>query len=90
LVFEPAGIKTDLKVGLEYFSKVMKKKSISFLISDFYDENYEDPLRIVSKKHDLIAIHLIDPSEKNFPNIGFIKFRDAETNKDIWVDTSNK
>jgi uncharacterized protein (DUF58 family) len=90
LVFEPEGIKTNLKIGLEYFSNVMKKKSISFLISDFYDEGYEDPLRIVSKKHDLIAIQLIDPSEKQVPNIGFVKFRDAETDKDVWVDTSNK
>jgi len=90
LSFEPKGIKTDLKVGLEYFSKVMKKRSISFLISDFYDEGYEDPLRIVSKKHDLVAIELIDPTEKQLPNIGFMKLRDTETDKAIWVDTSNK
>lgn len=90
LFFEPKGTKTDLKLGLEYFSKVMKKKTISFLISDFYDKGFEDPLKIVSRKHDLIAIHLIDPSERELPKIGLVKFTDAETGEDVWVDTSNK
>jgi uncharacterized protein (DUF58 family) len=90
LFFEPKGTKTNLKMGLEYFSKVMKKKSISFLISDFYDSGYEDPLKIVSRKHDLIAIHLIDPTEKELPKVGLVKFTDAETGEDVWVDTSNK
>ena len=60
------------------------------MISDFYDRGFDDPLKIVSRKHDLIAIHLIDPTEKELPKIGLVKFTDAETGEDVWVDTSNK
>jgi len=89
LFFEPIGKKTNLRLGLEYLNKVIKKRSISFLISDFYDNNFEDPLKLVSKKHDLIAVHLIDPTEKELPALGLIKFVDAETGEDIWVDSTN-
>lgn len=90
LFFEPEGKKTNLKLGLEYLNKVIKKRSISFLISDFYDNDFDDPLKLVSKKHDLIAIHLIDPTEMDLPDVGLIKFSDAETDEEVWVNTSNK
>lgn len=89
LFFEPVGKKTNLRLGLEYLNKVIKKRSISFFISDFYDNNFEDPLKLVSKKHDLIAVHLVDPTEKELPPLGLIKFVDAETGENIWVDSTS-
>jgi uncharacterized protein (DUF58 family) len=89
IFFKPEGTTTNIKNGLEYFNRVTKKKSIAFLISDFYDSNFEQPLRIVGRKHDLIAIHLFDPTEKELPDIGIVKFADAETGKEVWVDSSS-
>ena len=88
--FEPQGNKTDIKGALEYFNHSVKKKSIAFLLSDFIDEGYEKILKVVSKKHDLVNIHLEDPREKELLKGGLIKFRDAETQEIRYLDTSNK
>lgn len=90
LSFEPEGKATSIKGALEYMNNAIKKRSISFLISDFMDEGYEKILRIVGKKHDLIGIVLDDRREKEIPNIGLIKLEDAETGAERWVDTSSK
>ncbi|MFH2031854.1 MAG: DUF58 domain-containing protein [Bacteroidota bacterium] len=90
LSFEPAGNKTDLRNALEYFNHAIKKKSIAFLISDFIDEGYEKILNIVGKKHDLIGVVLNDPREKEIPNSGLVKFKDAETGYIRHIDTSSK
>ncbi|MEK7250004.1 MAG: DUF58 domain-containing protein [Bacteroidota bacterium] len=87
--FEPAGTGTDIKQALEYFNRVNKKRTIAFLISDFIDEGYDQILRIVSKKHDVIAIEISDPREEQLPNIGLLKMRDAETNQERWIDSSD-
>jgi uncharacterized protein (DUF58 family) len=89
LSFEPRGNTTDIKGALEYFNSTIKKKSITFLISDFFDENYEKILKIVGKKHDLIGIVLTDPREREIPKSGLIQFRDAETNQIRYIDTSS-
>jgi uncharacterized protein (DUF58 family) len=90
LLFEPQGNKTNIKGALEYFNNSVKKKSIVFLISDFIDEGYDKILKIVSKKHDLVNIHLEDPREKELLKGGLVKFRDAETQEIRYIDTSNK
>lgn len=90
LSFEPQGNKTDIQGALEYFNHSVKKKSIAFLISDFIDDGFEKILRIVSKKHDLVNIVLEDPREKDLLKAGLIKFKDAETGKTRYIDTSNK
>lgn len=87
--FEPTGTGTDIKQALEYFNHVNKKRTIAFLISDFIDDGYDTILRIVSKKHDVIAIEISDPREEELPNIGLVKMKDAETNQERWVDTSD-
>lgn len=87
--FEPDGTGTDIKQALEYFNRVNKKRTIAFLISDFIDEGYDRILRIVSRKHDIIAIELSDPREESLPNVGMLKIRDAETGAERWVDTAN-
>ncbi len=88
LAFEPAGSATDIKSALEYFHQVIKKRSIAFLVSDFLAGGYEKPLRIVARKHDLIAVHMVDPIEEGLPAVGLAKIKDAETGREQWVDYS--
>ncbi len=90
LSFEPQGNRTNLRTALEYFNHTIKKKAIVFLISDFFDIDYEKILRIVGKKHDLIGVVLSDPREKQINKSGLIKFRDAETGEIRYVDTDSK
>jgi len=86
--FHPEEKGTDIGNALRYFNNVVKKRSIAFVISDFFTENFEDALKIVSNKHDTIAVHIYDEREKELPNVGLVKMLDAETNKEIWIDTS--
>ena len=87
--FSPQGTGTNIREALEYFNHVNKKRTIAFLISDFIDEGYDKILRIISKKHDVIAVEISDPREEQLPAVGMMKFRDAETGKERWVDTTN-
>ena len=89
LSFEPEGKTTNLKAALEYLNSTIKKRSIVFLLSDFMDSGYEKILRIIGKKHDLIGVVLNDKRETEIPKMGLIKFTDAETGEERWVDTSS-
>jgi len=88
--FVPGERGTNLAEGLRYFTNVIKKRSTAFLISDYMDKNYEDALKIASKKHDLIALKITDIRESELPPVGLIHMKDAETGKSIWIDSSNK
>ena len=90
LSFEPEGNATDIKAALEFMNNAIKKRSIIFLLSDFLDEDYEKILRVVGKKNDLIGVVLDDRRENEIPPIGLIKFSDAETGEERWLDTSNQ
>ncbi|MEJ6734623.1 MAG: DUF58 domain-containing protein [Flavobacteriales bacterium] len=87
--FQPQNKKTDISEALKYFSNVMKKRSICFLMSDFKDENFEKPLRIANKKHDMISVKINDLREKELPKVGLIQLKDAETDELKWVDTDS-
>lgn len=87
--FEPEHKKTDIKQALRYFTNVVKKRCIAFLISDFLDEGFTDALKIANKKHDLVALRIFDKREEELPNIGLIKVRDSETSIVRWIDTSD-
>jgi uncharacterized protein (DUF58 family) len=89
LSFQPTGTGTDIKKALEYFNHVSKKRSIAFLISDFIDDGYDKILRIISRKHDVIAVELSDPREMALPSAGLLVLRDAETGEQRVVDTAN-
>jgi len=90
LTFEPQHTKTDITSVLRYFTNVIKKRSVAFLISDFMDKAYDDALKIVNKKHDLIAVKVYDKREIEIPNVGLIRARNAETGEVMWVDTADK
>lgn len=89
LYFKPSGKQTDINIPLEYLPNVIKKKSIAFILSDFISRSFEETLRIASRKHDVIGIHIHDPAESVLPDAGLIKMRDAETNVVTLVDTSD-
>lgn len=88
--FEPASSETNLHDALKYISKVIKKRSIVFIVSDFFDENYQHPLKILKTKHDIIALRVIDNRELEIPDIGLIELEDEETGEQILVDTSDE
>ena len=90
LAFQPTGKGTDISDALEYFNSVIKKRSICFVLSDFMSDSFEKPLKIASKKHDLVALKIHDKREDSLPNIGLVPMQDAETEKMIFVDTSSK
>lgn len=87
---EPTGEHTDISVALKFFSKMVKKKSTAFLLSDFRSKEYKDAIKIASRKHDLIALKFNDTAEMKLPNIGLAKFRDLESGKTKLINTSLK
>jgi len=88
--FSPKSLKTDLKNSLVQISKIIKRKSVLFVISDFIDESeFLKPLKILRKKHDIIALEISDLREKEIPNVGLIELEDKETGEQILVDTSD-
>jgi uncharacterized protein (DUF58 family) len=87
--FEPKGTGTNIRQALEYFNHVNKKRTIAFLISDFIDDGYDRILKIISRRHDLIAVELTDPREMTLPASGLMILRDAETGADRWIDTGD-
>lgn len=89
LSFQPQGTGTNIRQALEYFNHVNKKRTIAFIISDFIDDGYDRILRIIARRHDVIGVELADPREEQLSNSGIIKFRDAETGKDRWIDTGD-
>jgi len=90
LEFEPRSRKTDLTHALRYFSNVMKKKAIVFILSDFMDEGYDNALKIVGKKHDVTGIRVYDKYETEMPSIGMVNMRDAETGDIVLVNTNSR
>ena len=90
VTFEPHRSGTDIRGALEYMNHVMKKRAIAFLISDFIGTEYEKAMRVVGRKHDLTAVHLVDPREYLIPDIGLIRVHDAESGEPMWVDTSSR
>ncbi len=89
LTFRPENQSTSIENGLTYLNKVIKKKAIIFLISDFIDSDFSLPLRISGRKHDLIAINIADKREKAIPEKGIFRMRDNETGKEFLVDFSS-
>ncbi len=89
LYFKPEDRKTDIGMSLEYLNRVAQRRSVVFMISDFISQDYANQLRIVNKKHDIVAIHIIDPRELDMPSIGFIEFEDLESGERMVLDTSD-
>lgn len=91
LAYKPQGKGTDIKLALDTINQIMKRRSIVFLLSDFLvdAESYRKSLFITNRKHDVIAVDLHDPLEKEIPPVGLLTLEDAETGKIIYSDTSD-
>jgi uncharacterized protein (DUF58 family) len=85
----PTGDGTRIGSSLRYFTNMIKKRCIAFLISDFMDSDYLDDLKIASRKHDLVALRIKDLRESELPSVGMINMTDAETGRQLVVDTSD-
>jgi uncharacterized protein (DUF58 family) len=92
LTWKPKGRKTDLAAPLEYLSRVARRQAIAFLISDFQADvdTFVTPLRIASRRHDIVPVVIRDPMETELPSIGLVPFEDLETGESTWVDTSSR
>ena len=90
LNYQPEGRLTDLNTPLEYLLKIQKRKCIAFLISDFQATNYETNVKLARQKHDLVAISISDPRERDLPKIGLINLRDSESGETLLIDTDNR
>lgn len=90
LYFKPAGKKTDIPLALEYLNKVTRHRTVAFLVSDFQASGYKRALRIANKRHDLIAVMITDPREKEFPPVGLIRLQDAESGEEILIDSRDE
>jgi len=87
LYFEPERKGTDIQAALEYLNRVMKRKAVVFLVSDFIAGDYEQALRVTSRKHDVIPITITDPRETELPKVGLLELEDAEIGEMIMIDT---
>ncbi|MDR1347240.1 MAG: DUF58 domain-containing protein [Prevotellaceae bacterium] len=95
--FNPENNRTDISEALRFLTNAIKKSCTAFILSDMLDvdaenmqPNFEDALKIAGNKHDIAAIRIYDKREEKIPNAGIIRFKDAETGKLIFVDTSLK
>lgn len=90
LYFKPVGKGTNIAAALEYFNKVIRRKSVVFLVSDFLSEGFTKPLQIANNKHDIIAIKVSDPREITFDDVGLIELEDAETGEVLIIDSGSR
>lgn len=81
---------TNVGAAIEYFNNVIKKKSICFLLSDFYAPAFDLSLQVAARRHDIIGMHIYDPFEKSLPRAGLVRIGDAETGRQIVIDTSDQ
>ncbi len=88
--FQPKSYKTNLSEAFQFLSRVMKKKAIVFVLSDFMDRGYEKPVQIAARKHDVTGIRIYDQKETTLPNLGYITVKDAESGELITVNTGSK
>ncbi|MGB4175598.1 MAG: DUF58 domain-containing protein [Bacillota bacterium] len=90
LCSQPTGKGTDLKGALDYLNKVMRRSTVTFLISDFCAPDFSTALRLASRRHDIVALRVIDPWELELPPVGLLELEDPETGRHVLVDTSSR
>ena len=89
LEFRPRQTNTNISAAIEFLGRVITKRSVVFLVSDFLEQDYEMKLRVIGKKHDLLAVSITDPREISLPNVGLVELEDAETGALVLIDTGS-
>ena len=90
LYFQPKGRATNITRALNYLNRVISRKAVVFLVSDFMDQGYEDALRVTAKRHDVIAVSVSDPREMSLPDVGRVAVAEAETGREILINTGDR
>ncbi|MBQ6310925.1 MAG: DUF58 domain-containing protein [Bacteroidales bacterium] len=96
LEFKPSQPGTDISEALRFLSRAIKKRCTAFLLSDLLDVDrngkprYEDALKLAANRHEISAINVYDPREREIPDLGLVRVRDAETGTEGWIDTSSR
>lgn len=88
--FRPEHTKTDVAEALRFLTNVTKKRCTAFLMSDFHSPAFAEALKIAARKHDVVALQVVDPREAQLPDVGLVQFLDAETTEVRWIDTSDR
>lgn len=87
---DPVGRSTNISDALKFANRILNRRSILVLISDFQDSNYEKQLKITHRKHDFVAVNIIDPLENELPDMGIIPYLDSESRQLVYIDSSSK
>lgn len=90
LSFRPRRTGTDVGMALDYLGRIQHRKAVVFLISDFQADGFEKALRVLGRRHDIIAISVADPREKALPDVGLIELEDAETGEITLIDAGSR
>jgi len=90
LYFQPIRKGTSIQHGLDYLNRVIRRRCIAFLLSDFLDRGFERSIKQAGRRHDLIALHIADSKEKALPPVGLLEMEDAETGQQILIDTMHR
>ena len=90
LSFRPRQAQTNLSAALEFLSRVQRRRSVAFVVSDFLDQDFDSQLSTTRSRHDLIAVRIADQREQELPNLGLLRLEDAETGQQILIDTSSR
>jgi uncharacterized protein (DUF58 family) len=89
LFHPPPHAATDLSAATDYLARILKRRSIVFILSDFFDEGYEQSLQSLARRHDVVALTLVDPLDLALPDAGLVELADAESGARMLVDTSD-
>lgn len=89
ILSRPQSVRTDLGVALGYINRVLRRPAVVFLVSDFLSPDFAKELKIVSRRHDVVAIEFVDALEREFPSVGLVEVEDAETSERVLVDSSS-
>lgn len=90
LGYQPNGTGTKVEEALKFVNRILKQRSVIFLVSDFIDDNFEKILGVVARRHDLVAVRLKDPREAELPRLGLVEFEDNETGRRVLIDTADE
>jgi uncharacterized protein (DUF58 family) len=89
LAFDPVGRGTDMVTAIDYVARMLNEHAIVFIVSDFLEDDIDHPLKLLAQRHDVVAVTVEDPSERDLPDIGIARLIDPETGETFEVDTSH-
>ncbi|QEG24689.1 DUF58 domain-containing protein [Mariniblastus fucicola] len=90
LYCQPVGTGTSIRNAVEHLNRTCKRRSVVFLVSDFFDSGFESVLKVARRRHDIVPITVSDPGERALPKVGLVRLRDSETGEQVLVDTSSR